>query len=82
MDPKPGYKTTEFWITAVVNIAGAVIALLAGYGIIKNEEGTLWLALVQALALALVPLMLAYVNGRYIQSRAQIKAAVLRENRR
>lgn len=75
MELKPGYKTTEFWITAVVNIAGALIAILAGYGTIKGEEGELWLGLVQALALAIVPLVLAFVNGRYINARAAVKAA-------
>jgi hypothetical protein len=74
MNPKPGYKTTEFWITAVTNIGGAVIALLAGYGLIKSDEGELWLALAQALALAIVPLALAFVNGRYIQARATVKS--------
>ena len=24
MNPKPGIKTTEFWLTATVNIAGAI----------------------------------------------------------
>ena len=80
MDPKPGYKTTEFWITAVANIAGSVIALLAGYGLMKSDEGELWLALAQSLALAVIPLVLAFVNGRYINSRAQVKAAAAQEN--
>jgi hypothetical protein len=78
MPVKQGYKTTEFWITAVANIAGAVIAILAGYGMIKREDGDLWLALVQALALAIVPLVVAYVNGRYVNARATVKAAALR----
>jgi multisubunit Na+/H+ antiporter MnhB subunit len=75
MELKPGYKTTEFWITAVANITGTVIALLAGYGVLKTEEGELWLALIQALALAIIPLVLALVNGRYIQARSQLKTA-------
>jgi multisubunit Na+/H+ antiporter MnhB subunit len=75
MEPKPGYKTTEFWITAVANIAGTVIALLVGYGMLKTREGELWLALVQALALAIIPLVLAFANGRYIQARADVKMA-------
>ena len=75
---KQGYKTTEFWITAVANIAGAVIAILAAYGIVKSEEGELWRALVQALALAVVPLVMAFVNGRYINARAAVKTAALK----
>jgi hypothetical protein len=74
MTPKPGIQTTEFWLTAVANVCGAVMALLAGYGLISSEEEDLWLALVQALALAIIPLALAYTNGRYIEARTTIKA--------
>ena len=81
MNPKPGYKTTEFWITAVANIAGSVVALLAGYGLIRAEEGDLWLALAQSLALAIIPLVLAFVNGRYIQARAAVKEAALQSGK-
>lgn len=73
MTPKPGIHTSEFWLTAVANIAGAIIALLAGNGLMTNEEGKLWLALFQALALAIIPLALAFMNGRYIQSRTAVK---------
>lgn len=78
MTPKPGIYTSEFWLTAVANICGALLALLAGYRLITQEEGALWLALAQALAAAIVPLALAYTNGRYIDSRAQLKTAVER----
>ena len=71
--PKPGIRTSEFWLTAVANIAGAIIALLAAYGLLREEEGTLWLALLQALAVAVIPLALAYMNGRYIVARAALK---------
>ena len=73
MTPKPGIHTTEFWLTAVANIAGAIIALLAGYGLITKDEGKLWLALLQSLILAIIPLALAFMNGRYIQSRTAVK---------
>jgi len=72
-DPKPGIKTTEFWLTAVSNLAGAVIALLAGYGLLTRENSDLWLALVQAVAVAVIPLALALVNARYISARAEVK---------
>ena len=73
MTPKPGIHTTEFWLTAAANIAGTIIALLAGYGLITNDEGKLWLALLQSLILAIIPLALAFMNGRYIQSRTAVK---------
>jgi hypothetical protein len=75
MPEKPGIYTTEFWLTAVVNITGAVLLLLAGYGLIKQEEADLWLVLIQAIATAAIPLALAIVNANYIKSRADIKTA-------
>ena len=74
MTPKPGIQTSEFWLTAVMNICGAVMAVLAAYGLISKEEGELWLALAQALALAVIPLALAYTNGRYIEGRTIVKS--------
>ena len=74
MKTKDGIYTTEFWLTAVLNIAGAVIALLAGYGLLREEDGRLWLNLVQALAVLVIPLALARVNAAYIRSRAQVKS--------
>jgi hypothetical protein len=73
MNQKPGIATSEFWLTAVVNIAGAVIALLAAFGLVKEEHGQLWLSLVQALAVAAIPLALAWINSSYIKSRAAVK---------
>ena len=72
---KSGYKTTEFWLTAVVNIAAAVVAILAARGLLSNQEGVLWLALVQAIAVAVAPLVMGAVTAVYTQSRAKVKAA-------
>ena len=74
MNPKPGIKTTEFWLTAVTNIAGAVIAILAAYGLIRSENQELWLQLTQSLAVAVVPLVVAIVNYAYINGRSKVKA--------
>ena len=73
MNPKPGIRTSEFWITAVVNIAGAILAILAARGLVKAEDSDLWLTLVQSLAVTVIPLAMAIVNSAYIQSRAQVK---------
>ena len=72
-DPKAGIKTTEFWLTAVSNIAGSAVALLAAYGLVSQEHSSLWLGLVQAVAVAVIPLALAVINGRYISARAEVK---------
>ena len=73
-DIKPGVKTSEFWITAIVNIAGAVVALLAARGLLTAEEGDLWVAVIRAIGLAAIPLALAIVNAAYINSRGKVKA--------
>lgn len=73
MNPKPGIKTSEFWITAVSNIAGSILAIFAAYGLVKQEETDLWLTLVQSLAITIIPLSLAIINSSYIQSRSQVK---------
>ena len=75
MNPKPGIRTTEFWITATVNIAGAIITILAAYGFIKEGQQTMWMQLVQALAVAIIPIMMSIINYAYIQSRAKVKSA-------
>lgn len=77
MNEKPGIKTTEFWLTAIVNIAGAVLAILAARGLISNEESDLWLQLIQAVAVAAIPLALAIVNKSYIDGRNAIKVAAM-----
>lgn len=79
MNPKPGIHTSEFWITAVANIAGAVIAILAAYGLIKENEQQLWLNLIQALAVALMPLIIGLVNYAYINGRTELKITAVKK---
>ncbi len=70
---KPGFKTTEFWIVAVVNIITAVIGILAIRGLVTAQEGDLYIALGSAVVAAVSPLVLAYTATRYAQTRAQVK---------
>ena len=72
---KSGIKTTEFWITAAVNVVAAVIAVLAARGMIVQEEAGLYVVLAQAIAVAVAPIVMAIVTGQYVQSRATVKAA-------
>lgn len=72
---KSGYKTTEFWLTAVVNIAAAVVAILAFRGLMSPQEGDLWVKLVQAIAATVAPLVMGVVTAVYTNSRAKVKAA-------
>ena len=50
MEIKPGWQTTEFWMS----IGVAVVGLLIGYGVLTSEEGDLWLALFAAIIPAIV----------------------------
>ena len=72
---KTGFKTSEFWITAIVNVIAAVIAILGVRGLVSAEEGDLYVALASAVASAVAPLVMAFVTGRYINARATVKAA-------
>ncbi|MGD2079027.1 MAG: hypothetical protein PVH18_11635 [Chloroflexota bacterium] len=74
MQPKPGYKTTEFWVTAVVNIIAAVLALLAVRGLVSETEADLWLTIGKTVVAAVAPAVIAFTTGRYINARAQVKA--------
>jgi hypothetical protein len=73
-DIKPGYKTTEFWLTAVVNVALAVLTILAYRGLLDVREAELWLELTEALAAAILPLAMAIITAAYANSRGKTKA--------
>lgn len=60
---KPGYQTSEFWVT----IAATVVSLLKVYGVVGEEDGAAWLALVEAI----IPAILAAV---YVWSRTRLKS--------
>lgn len=68
-----GVKTSEFWITLIAQVAGAVIPLLILYGVINQEQGAAWQALVMAMAAVFVPLILGWVANSYTSKRTQLK---------
>ena len=70
---KKGILTTEFWVTAIVNVVAAVIAILAARGLISQEEGDLWVVLAQSLVLLVAPIIMAYTSVRYTQARTELK---------
>lgn len=70
---KPGFKTTEFWVVAVVNIITAFIGILAIRGLVTAQEGDLYIAIGSTVVAAIAPLVLAYTTTRYAQVRAQVK---------
>lgn len=73
MEPKQGYKTSEFWVTAFVNVVAAVVAILGARGLLDPTEGELWVELMEAIAVAVAPIVMAIVSARYIESREQVK---------
>ena len=75
MENKPGYKTSEFWVMAVVNVTAAVIAILGARGLLDPTEGELWVDLVEALAVAIAPIVMSIVSSTYIESRTSVKVA-------
>lgn len=69
---KPGYKTTEFWIST----ANAVIMVLVGLGVVSADQGeTLGDSIASAIVagFALVAAIVPVVE--YIRGRTAVKAA-------
>ena len=75
MTPKPGTQTTEFYVTLIVNLIAAVVAVLASFGLLTAEDGDLYLALASAIAAVVAPLVMAYTTKAYVASRAEVKTA-------
>ena len=68
---KEGYKTTEFWLSAITGLAVAIVAILAGYNVITSAQGDLWVGLV----IATVPIALALISMAYSNGRSRVKTA-------
>ena len=50
------------------------VALLGVRGLVSAEEGNAYIAVAGAIASAVAPLAAAFVTGRYINSRAEVKS--------
>ena len=68
MPPKPGWKTTEFWVTVAVQIVG----LMAAAGIFTSEQASHWQRVAE-MAGGLVAMIVS--NIAYAQGRAKVKSA-------
>lgn len=73
------WKTPEFWTMAIVNIASAIVALLAARGLLSAEEGPLWVAAVKALATPIALLVMAIVTRIYLIGQAAIRQARIQQ---
>ena len=69
------WKTPEFWTMAIVNIAAAVIAILSARGLLTSEEGELWVALVQAVALPVALIVMGVVTKQYLAGQTAVRTA-------
>jgi len=75
MNNDTGYLTPEFVVTVLVNIAAAVVAILAARGLLTPDEGELWVALVEAVALPVALLVMSIVTKQYLAGQTTIRQA-------
>ncbi len=71
-------NTSEFWVTAFVNVVMAVVAILAARGVVSNEEGELWVQLAATIAAVVAPLVMGWVSKSYVEGRQALREASLR----
>ena len=79
MEPRPGLKTTEFWLTMAATLIQAVFPLLVFYRIVSDREAELWqealMLLVSAVAVSLPTAAYSYSRGR-VKTAYALGAAV------
>jgi hypothetical protein len=64
---KPGYTTTEFFLT----VLSLLLSALMSFGVLTNDEANQWYDLVAPVVTATVPLVI------YIWTRAKLKVAAI-----
>lgn len=69
LDPKPGYATTEFWVTIGTIIVTAVVAIGAMFNLNFSKDH------LDALIPALAPLAAGIASAVYSIARAKTKSA-------
>jgi len=65
MEAKPGYLTTEFWLT----VANTVFMALVAFGVVGQEQANDLQALVVPLIGAIIPLGLYILGRAFVKSR-------------
>lgn len=71
---KPGYGTSEFWITLVSTIVPNLITLLAIFKIVPNEIASILTTSLVAVISGIITIIVAI---RYIKSRTEVKIKCL-----
>ena len=69
------------WLTAIGGIVAAAVPLLIAYGILTQEQGTLWQNLVLAIAAAVVPIVVASLVRNYNDNDTAAKVALMEHER-
>lgn len=69
------------WLTAIGGIVAAVVPLLVAYGVVTQEQGTLWQNLVLAIAAAVVPIVVVALVRNYNDNATAARVALLEHER-
>jgi hypothetical protein len=65
------------WVTAIGGIIAAVVPLLVAYGIVTNEQATLWQNLVLAIVAAVVPIVVGSLVRNYNDNETAARVALM-----
>ena len=65
------------WLTAIGGIVAAVVPLLVVYGLMTQEQATLWENLVLAIAAAVVPIVVTAIIRNYNDNDTAARVALM-----
>ncbi len=81
--PKPGVKTTEFWLSALLALVGPIVTLLVGTDVFSAADAaavtenitTNSTAIVQSVTLIVANVTSLLGVGSYVRSRTAVKSS-------
>ena len=65
------------WLTAIGGIVAAIVPLLVAYGVITQDQGTLWENLVLAIAAAVVPIVVTSLIKNFNDNDTAARVALM-----
>jgi len=71
---KPGYKSTEFWITTITMLLAAVLGVLTTQGVLAEDAASAIQQIGGVLIGVVVPLILGWLGNQYIRARTSLKS--------
>lgn len=83
MGVKPGVRTTEFWLTAILALVGPIVTILVGAGVIDASNAdavtdtvtTSSTGIVEAVTVVIANVTALLGVRKYIQGRTDVKTA-------